>query len=230
MSEMRANRNELDSAPMTKTILTIVLAVVLIAGPTSAQTSPTGSAEERVAALEELTASQERLIGQQEALIDKQQVLIDKQEALLNDYRCMFEVDLEVVPGGCPVPELSEVEAADAALLCTGWQDEALSTRLVVNAWTAAALALEAGIVTMDSDELRRLAELVDGYEARVLAIIPNLKSELLVGLMGAMADSIKAVSDTYAQGGPAGEMAIVIRAAVAQLRELDAAIAGVCG
>ena len=35
--------------------------------------------------------------------------LIIAQEALLNSYRCLFNIDTEIVPGGCPyVPTLEE--------------------------------------------------------------------------------------------------------------------------
>ena len=36
------------------------------------------------------------------AEIDLRDQLIFDQEALLNTYRCLFEIDTHVVPGGCP--------------------------------------------------------------------------------------------------------------------------------
>ncbi len=41
-------------------------------------------------------------IARQQALIAEQQTLITAQEALLNDYRCLFEIDTQLVPNGCP--------------------------------------------------------------------------------------------------------------------------------
>ena len=40
--------------------------------------------------------------------------LIADQENLLNTYRCLFEVDTEVVPGGCPTPDFVTPGAAPA--------------------------------------------------------------------------------------------------------------------
>ena len=42
------------------------------------------------------------LITRQQALIEEQQVLIVAQESLLNEYRCRFDIDTQLVPNGCP--------------------------------------------------------------------------------------------------------------------------------
>ena len=42
------------------------------------------------------------LIARQQALIDEQETLITAQEALLNEYRCLFDIDTQLVPNGCP--------------------------------------------------------------------------------------------------------------------------------
>ncbi len=206
-----------------KSIIIIVLAVALFAGSVSAQTRPSGEEEDRTAMLEELIESQEGLIGQQQALIDEQ-------EALLNTYRCRFKVDVEVVPGGCAAPALSEEEAADGAQLCAGWREEAHYTQLIVASWTFVATGLNNGDITMDAPPLQRLSASVDEYRERVSAIIPNLESERFSELFGAMAEEIKAVADTYARDGSADEMVTVIFAALDQLAELEAALAEVCG
>lgn len=208
-----------------KAILAAVLAVALVAGPASAQTSPTQSADERVAALEQLVESQETLIGQQQALIGEQ-------EALLNAYRCMFKVDVEVVPGGCPGPELSEAEAADAALLCTGWRNEAVSTQQIINDWTNVAMWLEnADSATLAaSDSLRQMAAaLLPQLRDRVTAVIPSIQSERLTGLMTAVADGIQALADTIAEDGSASEVAAAIYAAIDRFNELEEVFVEIC-
>ena len=207
----------------TKAILAVVLAVALLAGPATAQDPPTGSADERIAALEELVESQETLIGQQ-------QTLVDEQEALLNAYRCMFKVDVEVVPGGCPDSALSEAEAADAVLLCAGWLAEREDTRQRLAVWTVIAFRLNSGAIAMDNPILQQAAPNLDEYHARVSAVIPNLNSERLAGLMGGMADDLQAMTDAYARQSPATEMAALIFTAIDQLDELDAAIGEICG
>ena len=206
-----------------RAILTVVLVAALLAGPASAQSPPSGSADERIAALEELAESQETLIGQQQALIDEQ-------EALLNAYRCLFKVDVEVVPDGCPDSVLSEEEAADAALLCAGWLDEREVTRHRLAVWTTIAIRLKNGAIAMDSPFLKQAAPNLDQYLARISATIPALKSEQLTGLMGAMADDIKEIVDSFARGVPADEMAAVIFAGIDQLGELDAVLGELCG
>ena len=44
------------------------------------------------------------LIARQQALITEQETLIAAQEALLNEYRCLFDIDTQLVPNGCPKP------------------------------------------------------------------------------------------------------------------------------
>lgn len=44
------------------------------------------------------------LIARQQSLIAEQETLIVAQESLLNDYRCLFDVDTQLVPNGCPSP------------------------------------------------------------------------------------------------------------------------------
>lgn len=207
----------------TKTVFAVVLAVALFAGAASAQTSPNEEAGDRTAVLEELVESQERLIGQQQALIDEQ-------EALLNAYRCMFKVDVEVVPGGCPSPALSEEEATDGALLCAGWLEEREQTAFIVTKFVAIASTLERGMDTRDAPRFQPgMGDLVAGYHARVSAVIPNLKSERLTGLFSAMADALQTVLDANARGSSAEEMAAAIFAAVDRLNELDAVLAEIC-
>jgi len=205
--------------------LAVVLAVALVAGSASAQTSPTQSADERVAALEQLVESQETLIGQQ-------QTLIDNQETLLNTYRCMFKIDVQVVPGGCAGPVLSEAEAADAALLCTGWRDEALNTQQIVGDWTAIANLIESGSITVDSPDdplLRLAAVLLPQYRDRVTAIIPSLMSERLIRSMTAVADGIQALADIVEDVDSLNEVAATIRAAVDRFNELEAVFVEIC-
>lgn len=38
-------------------------------------------------------------------LVAEQQTLITAQESLLNDYRCLFDIDTQLVPNGCPDPD-----------------------------------------------------------------------------------------------------------------------------
>ena len=209
----------------TKAVLAVVLAVALLAGPASGQAPPRDSTEERIAALEELAESQEALIGQQQALIDEQ-------EALLNTYRCMFKVDVEMVPGDCPGPALSEEEVADGELMCTGWIEERKETQSRLVAWTNVSALLKNGTITMDNPTFQALASVLDEYHARVSAVIPSLKTERLIGLMVAMADAIRATADAFAQaqGITADEMAAVISIAIDRLGELDAALDEICG
>lgn len=209
----------------SRAILAVVLAVALVAGSASAQTSPTQSADERVAALEQLVESQETLIGQQ-------QTLIDNQETLLNTYRCMFKIDVQVVPGGCAGPALSEAEAADAALLCAGWRDEALSTQQIIGDWTAIANLIESGSITVDNPDdplLRLAAVLLPQYRDRVTAIIPSLMSERLVRSMTAVADGIQALADIVEDVDSLDEVAATIRAAVDRFNELEAVFVEIC-
>ena len=42
------------------------------------------------------------VIARQGALIAEQQALIAAQESLLNTYRCLFDIDTQLVPNGCP--------------------------------------------------------------------------------------------------------------------------------
>ena len=227
-----------------KTTFAIVLVLALFAGPASAQAPPTEEVEDRTAILEELVESQERLIKQQQALINDQ-------EDLLNAYRCMFEVDVEVVPGGCPGSEISEAEAADGVVMCAGWRAEAQDTEYIADAWTLVAQTLElypasindrhfASLLGGGSEQTSEDAErsvpsdqvsrLLDGYHARVLAIIPTLSSERITGLMQAMADSIQAIIDSFTGGDTADEVAAEIRTGLQRLDELNEALAEVCG
>ncbi|WP_420638906.1 transglycosylase family protein [Candidatus Poriferisocius sp.] len=48
------------------------------------------------------TDERDAVIANQAALIAEQETLIVAQEALLNEYRCLFDIDTEVVPDGCP--------------------------------------------------------------------------------------------------------------------------------
>jgi len=48
--------------------------------------------------------SRDDIIKSQQELIANQQTLIDAQESLLNDYRCLFDIDTQLVPNGCPEP------------------------------------------------------------------------------------------------------------------------------
>ncbi|MYG93850.1 MAG: hypothetical protein F4138_02490 [Acidimicrobiia bacterium] len=64
-----------------------------------ASTAPVGG-QPRNNQLESLEAK----IAEQEMLIADRDVLIQAQEALLNTYRCMFSIDTELVPNGCPNP------------------------------------------------------------------------------------------------------------------------------
>ncbi|MCY4193275.1 MAG: transglycosylase family protein [bacterium] len=56
-------------------------------------------------------------IANQQELISRQQKLIDAQEALLNDYRCMFDIDTQLVPDGCPEPARPSPEPAASPTL-----------------------------------------------------------------------------------------------------------------
>lgn len=208
-----------------RTVFAVVLAVVLVALPASAQVSQTEGADSRIAVLEELVASQETLIMGQQALIDEQ-------EDLLNAYRCLFDVDVEVVPGGCPgaAPQaLSAEEAADAALLCAGWLAEREATQLQRTAWRGGAIILQSGAVDTSHPALMRLVATVDRDYSRISPILPSLQSEPLAGLMAAMAEAIKAISDNYASSVSDDDMAASIYAALDRLEELDEELARIC-
>lgn len=212
----------------TKAIFTVVLAIALFAGPASAQTSPTGSADERVAALLELAESQERLIKQQQALIDEQQTLIDDQEDLLNTYRCLFDVDTQLVPDGCP-STLTEAEIADGELICAGWLAEREQTGRIVRRFSALVVVLEEGFISTDNEHYQRVGRGADQFLARTAAVIPILSSERLIALFTEMVDAIQELIDVRDREASAGEIAAAISAALDQLDELDAAIGRIC-
>ncbi len=44
-------------------------------------------------------------IASLQTLVAEQQTLITAQESLLNDYRCLFDIDTQLVPNGCPDPD-----------------------------------------------------------------------------------------------------------------------------
>ncbi len=46
--------------------------------------------------------SRDAKIAELEMLVADRDALIAAQESLLNDYRCLFDVDTQLVPGGCP--------------------------------------------------------------------------------------------------------------------------------
>ena len=71
----------------------IVLAVGVSASPAGGQVT-----DQQVAQIESLKA----MIAEQEKLIANRDTLIAAQESLLNDYRCMFDIDTQLVPNGCP--------------------------------------------------------------------------------------------------------------------------------
>jgi len=54
------------------------------------------------------------VIARQGALIAEQQALIAAQESLLNDYRCLFDIDTQLVPDGCPEPDRPAPSATPA--------------------------------------------------------------------------------------------------------------------
>ena len=80
-------RKKLKSPPITALAASIALVAVLLAPVASAQTSGDIAARDQ---------------------------LIANQENLLNTYRCLFGVDTDVVPGGCPTPDRIEPGPAPA--------------------------------------------------------------------------------------------------------------------
>ena len=58
--------------------------------------------EQQISAQETQIATLEQLIASQTSHIATQASLIAAQEALLNAYRCLYNVDTQIVPGGCP--------------------------------------------------------------------------------------------------------------------------------
>lgn len=70
----------------------LVAAIVLVGG---AGVSPAGGQD---------PDEREVLIASQQLLIDEQETLIVAQESLLNEYRCRFDIDTQLVPNGCPEP------------------------------------------------------------------------------------------------------------------------------
>ena len=71
-------------------ILTVAIALVLGMGGSSAG----GQAPDE----------RDELIARLRSLIAERDTLISAQESLLNDYRCLFDVDTQLVPGGCVGP------------------------------------------------------------------------------------------------------------------------------
>lgn len=224
---------------ISKSIVAVVLAVALVALPASAQVSPTQEADSETAALQELVASQETLIMEQQELIVQQQELINEQEALLttfrrliNIYRCMFDVDTEVVPGGCPETaprERTPEEAADAAIVYQAWLAEAPRVARARTAWRGAALILQNGEATNDSPAILRLIDTVSAEFNQTTAIIPLLQSEWLIELFTIMAAAIQDISDTHAADPPTEEMARVILESLDRLDNLEEGIGELC-
>ncbi|WP_419918029.1 transglycosylase family protein [Candidatus Poriferisocius sp.] len=79
---------------------TLVMAVALILGMAA---SPAGSQAGNDQAGNDQAGDgwRDDLITRQEALISQQEALIVAQESLLNNYRCLFDIDTQLVPGGC---------------------------------------------------------------------------------------------------------------------------------
>ena len=69
-----------------------VLAVAVVLGLGTASSSAGGQAPDE----------RDAQIARLQALVDDQQTLIVAQESLLNDYRCLFDIDTQLVPNGCP--------------------------------------------------------------------------------------------------------------------------------
>ena len=69
-----------------------VLAVAVVLGLGTASSSAGGQAPDE----------RDAQIARLQALVDDQQTLIVAQESLLNDYRCLFDTDTQLVPNGCP--------------------------------------------------------------------------------------------------------------------------------
>ena len=197
--------------------------------------------------MQELIDAQETLIGQQQALIGdlqtlvgQQQALSNDQEALLNAYRCMFNVDTQVVPGGCDGQDAGQSEpgqqedsqkvAADAALLCPNWIAELEATQAIKSAWTDSAKALEVGDVTRANDLFQQAINTIRiSYAGRLQTLIPVLQSERLIGLFTAMNNSLLKLSNTLESESSDQELADAIFAAVDQLEEIEAVLNPLC-
>ncbi len=79
--------------------LNVAALAAAIALALGVSTAPAGGQprDEQIESLEAKIAEQEKLIADRDALIAAQ-------ESLLNDYRCMFDIDTQLVPGGCAAP------------------------------------------------------------------------------------------------------------------------------
>ncbi len=205
---------------MTKTLRTIVAAVMvasLVAVPASAQSDNAPNQGE----------SLEMLLDEQQALIGQQQTLIAAQEKLLNAYRCQHDVDTHVVPGGCP----GEAEANDEALLCAGWLSERERTANIRNTFLLIAGMMERGEGTSADNLVSQLTATnpIASYRDRAAAPIPAIMSERLAARFTAMVEALDAMIDAYAQRLPHDERAALIRSAIDRLDELDADLAELC-
>lgn len=71
----------------------------------------------------------DQLIAELRTLIADRDTLIAAQESLLNDYRCLFDIDTQLVPGGCsapaqPTPVATPEQTASPAELPAGTTEE----------------------------------------------------------------------------------------------------------
>ena len=71
-------------------MLTVTIALALAMGGSSAGGQAPDERDAEIARLQ--------------ALIAERDTLIAAQESLLNEYRCLFDIDTQLVPGGCAVP------------------------------------------------------------------------------------------------------------------------------
>lgn len=196
---------------IAKTLTAVVLAVALIAGTASAQPAD----------------SQDELIAAQETLIAEQRELIDSQEALLSAYRCMFDVDVELVPDGCGAT-FTDVEQADGVLLCPGWVAQRAGAQSIVQAWQFLRTGIIANSIALDDGVVDRLVNFLGGYREQLTALLPALSSERFRTLLGQAADSIDAVAGA-AQERATGELLEALNTGLAVFDEVQRLFSTLC-
>jgi len=193
----------------------VVVAAVLGVGAASAQSSD----------------SRDDLIAAQEVLIAEQRELIDAQEELLNEYRCMFSVDMGLVPDRCGVVLTASAEA-DVLGMCAGWLAETETA-----ASTAAYLEFFARIppggvhvpALPPGTTGAAVMEQLSAYAVLLSSIIPTLESELIPQLLTDITATIDAVVEISIAGGLSADRAAHTRAGIEQFNQLQRIFTAVC-
>ncbi|MYH71931.1 MAG: hypothetical protein F4153_05055 [Acidimicrobiia bacterium] len=202
---------------MRRALFAAVFAVALLAGAASAQSA---------------LSPEEALIADQEALIADQRALIEAQESLLNDYRCMFTVDVSLVPDRCGVA-LTAVELADVEGMCPGWLAEAdtasaavayMQFFVTIPASASVIPALPPG--TTGAEVFKQLG----AYSELLKAIIPTLGSDRIPQLLTDITATLDNIVEVSLRGsGTHAERAGYTETGLRQFAELQRIFAGVC-